>query len=152
MGDWKPDNMGKVEKMKLYYHPSIPYEKDTYFYYWVIPANAEGVWRWTLSTPSGIRDYTLRLAQKFQEIHGAVHVKGQEAPIADAHLVGDQLSFTLSEDTNKGKVVIRFNGRINGDGITGNVEVQGGPSTGSYPWTAKRQSFLPTSNQKGPAG
>jgi len=138
MGDWKPDNMAKVPKVKLYYHPTIPYEKDTCFYYWVIPANAEGVWRWNFSTSSGDQDYTLRLVQKFQEIRGTVHVKGEEVPIAAARLVGDQLSFTLTEDTDKEKVVMQFNGRIHGDDIAGTVEVRGGPSAGNYAWAAKR--------------
>jgi len=138
MGDWKPDNMAKVPKVKLYYHPRVPYEKDTYFYYWVIPANAEGVWRWTLSTPSGDRDCTLRFVQKFQEIRGTVQMGGQEASITGAHLVGNELSFTVGEDGNKEKVVMLFNGRIHEDGITGRVEIRGGPSAGHYAWTAKR--------------
>jgi SAM-dependent methyltransferase len=138
MGDWKPDNMAKMPKVNLYYHPRVAYEKDTYFYYWVIPANADGIWRWTLSTPSGDRDYTLRLVQKFQEIRGTVDGRGEEVPIAAAHLAGDQLSFTLREDTDKEKVVMSFNGRVHGDHIAGRVEVRGGPSAGHYAWTAKR--------------
>jgi SAM-dependent methyltransferase len=138
MGDWKPDNMAKVPKMKIYYHPTIPYEKDAYFYYWVIPANAEGVWRWALSTSSGNQDYTLRLVQKFQEIRGTVLVKGQETPIAAAQLVGDQLSFTLREGTDKEQREMSFNGRIHGDDIAGRVEVRGGPFAGNYAWAAKR--------------
>jgi SAM-dependent methyltransferase len=138
MGDWKPDNMAKVPKVKLYYHPTIPYEKDTYLYYWVVPAKAEGVWRWTLSTPSGDRDYTLRLVQKFQEIRGTVHMRGQEVSIGAARLVGDQLSFTMEEDGDKEKVVMQFNGRIKGENIAGSVEVQGGPLAGKYVWAAKR--------------
>ena len=138
MGDWKPDRTGKGPKVKLYYHPTIPYEKETYFYYWIVPANAEGVWRWTLSTPSGDQDYTLHLVQKFQEIHGSVQTSGQETLIADAQLVGDQLSFTLREDRDERKVVMQFNGRINREDIAGRVEVQGGPSAGDYAWTAKR--------------
>ena len=138
MGDWKPDNMAKVPKVKLYYHPRVPYEKDTYFYYWVIPANAEGIWRWTLSTSSGDRDYTLRLVQKFQEIQGTVQMEGQEAPIGAARLVGDELSFTLGEDGDKEKVAMSFKGRIDGDGIAGGIEVRGGPLAGHHVWTAKR--------------
>jgi SAM-dependent methyltransferase len=138
MGDWKPDNTAKVPKVKLYYHPTIPHEKDTHFYYWVIPANAEGVWRWTLSTPSGEREYTLRLFQKFQEIRGAVYGKGREVPIVAAHLVGDQLSFTVRDDTDKDEAVMSFNGLIHEDGITGHVEIRGGDSTGNYAWTAIR--------------
>jgi SAM-dependent methyltransferase len=138
MGDWKPDNTGTVAKVKIYYHPTIPYEKDTRFYYWVIPAKAEGVWRWTLPTPSGDRDYTLRVVQKFQEIRGTVLVKGQEVPITAARLEGDQLRFTLREDTDKEEGVMWFDGRINGDGIAGRVEVRGGPLSGNYTWAAKR--------------
>ncbi len=138
MGDWKPDNMAKVPKVKLYYHPRVPYEKDAYFYYWVVPAKAEGVWRWSLFTPSRDGDSTLRLVQKFQEIRGTVLVKGQEVPIAGARLVGDRLSFTLGKDEDKEKMVMQFNGRIHGDNITGNVEVRGGPLTGHYSWAAKR--------------
>jgi SAM-dependent methyltransferase len=138
MGDWKPDNMGKVPRVKLYYHPNIPHEKDTCFYYWVIPANAEGIWRWTLSTPSGGRDYALGLVQKFQEIRGTAYVKERDFPIAAARLVGDHLSFTLTENTDKEEVVMQFKGRIRGDDIAGSVEVQGGPFAGSYTWAAKR--------------
>lgn len=138
MGDWKPDRVGKVPKVKLYYHPTIPYEKDTYFYYWVIPADVEGVWGWTLSTPSGDQDYTLHLTQKFQEIRGMVQVKGRETPIADARLVGDQLSFALREDGDNERVMMQFNGRISGDDIAGSVEIQGGPLAGNYIWAAKR--------------
>jgi precorrin-6B methylase 2 len=138
MGDWKPDNMAKVDRVKFYYYGRFPFEKDTCFYYWVIPAKVEGVWRWTLSTPSGGRDYTLRLAQKFQEISGTVLAGGKEAPITPARLVGDRLRFTLRENTGKEEVVMQFDGRINGDNASGRVEVQGGPFAGNYSWAAKR--------------
>ena len=138
MGDWKPDNMAKVPKVKLYYHPRIPYEKDTWFYYWIIPANAEGVWRWTFSTSSGERSYILRLVQKFQEIRGTVRGQGEEISIAEARLEGDQLSFTFREDGEKEEVVMSLNGRIHGDDIAGSVEVRGGPFAGSYTWAAER--------------
>jgi len=138
MGEWKPDNMAKVPKVKVYYHPRIPYEKDTYFYYWVIPAKAEGIWHWTLSTPSGERRYTLRLVQKFQEIRGTVRGQGEEIPIAATRLSGDQLSFTFREDAVKEEVVMSFNGRIHGDDVAGRIEVRGGPFAGNYTWAAKR--------------
>ena len=138
MGDWKPDNMAKVPRVKLYYHPRVPYEKDTCFYYWVVPANVEGAWRWSLSTPSGNLDYTLRLVQKFQEIWGTAHVMGEEVPIAAVRLVGDQFSFTLEGDGDKKRGVMQFNGRIHGNDITGSVEVRGGPFAGNHPWVAKR--------------
>jgi len=137
MDDWKPDNMGMVRNVKLYYKPN-PTVKDTNYYYWVIPADVAGIWRWTLSTATGMGDYVLRLVQHFQEISGHVNIEGQEIPIGEARLVGDQLSFTFSVRTDKQSALMRFHGRIRNDAIEGNVEVQGGPLTGSYTWIARR--------------
>jgi hypothetical protein len=88
-----------------------------------------------------MRDYVLHLVQHFQEISGHVTMKGQEIPIGQARLVGDQLSFTFTDRTEKQNAVMRFNGRIRSDTIQGNVEVQGGPLKGSHRWTASR-TFL----------
>lgn len=136
MDDWKPDNMGIVRNVKLYYksHPTV---KDTHYYYWVIPAHVAGTWRWTMGTSTGEQDYTLRLVQKFQEISGGVGVKGQEVPITDARLVGDQLSFSLRNNAQK-EAVMWFNGRITGESIQGLVEFQEGPMPQIYNWTARR--------------
>jgi len=137
MDDWKPDNMGTVRNVKLYYKPN-PTVKDTNYYYWVIPADVAGIWRWTISTSTDMRDYSLRLVQQFQEISGNVNIKGQKIPISDARLVGDQLSFTFRDNIDKQNAVMRCNGRISGDTIQGNVDVQGGPFAGNYSWTARR--------------
>jgi SAM-dependent methyltransferase len=137
MDDWKPDKMGTVRNVKLYYKPN-PTIKDTNYYYWVIPAEVAGTWRWTLPTSGGMRDYALRLDQQFQEISGHVNIKGQEIPIRNARLIGDQLSFTFRDKTDKQNAVMHLNGRIRSDTIQGKVEVQGGPLKGSYSWTARR--------------
>lgn len=136
MGDWKPDRTGVVRNVKLLYTPNYPTDKDVDFYYWVIPANVAGMWRWTMALSKGKQEYTLRLAQKFQEISGVVNVNGQEIAITDARLTGDQLTFTLRDHTSKEKAVIRFNGRISNDTIQGLVEA--GPSEQIYNWAARR--------------
>lgn len=138
MGAWKPGHMGIVRQVKIYYDPAVPEQKDTYYYYWVIPANAAGRWHWTLSTSAGRRDYTLHLQQEFQEIIGKVNIRGREVPIDDARLVGNHLSFAFKEDINEQKMLMRFDGRINGNTLQGNVEVQGGPFGGKYHWTTTR--------------
>jgi SAM-dependent methyltransferase len=137
MEDWKPDGMGTVRNVKLYYKPN-PTTKDTHYYFWVIPADVAGTWHWTLATSTGMRDYVLRLEQRFQEISGHVTVKGQEIPIGHAYLTGDQLSFAFRDKTDKQNAVMRLNGRIRSNTIQGNVEVQEGPLKGSYLWTATR--------------
>ena len=138
MDDWKPDNSGRVLNVELYYQPNVPSKKDTDYYYWVVPANVAGAWRWGLSTSAGKEDFTLRLTQQFQEIRGEIQVKGRKASIGDARLAGDQISFTFNDETKKQKTGMRFMGRISGDAIKGDVEIQGGPSAGNYSWNAKR--------------
>jgi hypothetical protein len=129
--------MGTVRNVTLYYKPNSMV-KDSDYYYWVIPADVAGTWRCSLSTSTGGRDYVLSLVQHFQEIGGDVNIKGRDIPIGEARLVGDQLSFTFSDHADKQSALMRFNGRIKGDTIQGNVEVQGGPLKGSYRWTARR--------------
>lgn len=139
MGDWKPDNMGRVPNVTHHY-PDRTYARDAPFYYWIIPANVSGTWRWTISAPTGKRDYTLHLVQKFQEISGDMNVVGRACPIADSRLAGNQLSFTLHDAADREKSTIWFNGRVNGDTVEGNLEILGGPDAGNYNWIAKRRS------------
>jgi len=139
MGDWTPDSSGRTGRVKIFYNLQNPQETETNYYFWVIPANAAGLWRWRMSTSTGDHEYSLRLDQTFQEIRGKVSRQGREVPISEPRLLGDKLNFTFTEDMNKQKAVMRFNGRISGDTIIGNVAVQGGPSAGSYGWTAKRE-------------
>ncbi len=138
MDDWKPDSIGTVRDMKLYYNPNIPMQKDVNFYYWVIPAQIAGTWRWSIPSSTGDQDYELRLTQTFQEINGSVRIAGREVAIADARLIGDQFRFAFRDDSNHKKIVLRFIGRVSGDSIEGVVEVQGSSSPYIYSWTAKR--------------
>ncbi len=139
MGDWNPDNRGIVRNVRIDYQPNIPDVKNTHFYFWMIPANVAGEWQWTLSGPRGRRDYTLHLVQKFQEFSGKVTAGGHESPIRKGRLAGDHLSFTVNEKIDGKNVTMGFSGRVDGLSIQGVVEIQGGPSSGKYPWTATRR-------------
>ena len=126
MGEWKAD--------------AVRILRSNTFYYWVIPADVVGVWRWIEPTQKDDRPYTLRLNQNFQEINGHVIIQeGRRIRIKEAELKGDRLNFTLKfNEANKQKVLMQFNGRVSGDTIHGNVEVTGGPFEGQYTWTARR--------------
>jgi SAM-dependent methyltransferase len=137
MGGWKPDNMGLIRNVP-YHYPDLNYVRDAPFYYWVIPANVAGTWRWSILTSAGERQYTLRLDQKFQEISGQVSGKGQGVNINDARLVGDQLSFMLRSEMDKQSVVMHFSGRVSGNTIKGSMAVLGGTFTSQHKWTARR--------------
>jgi SAM-dependent methyltransferase len=125
---WHPDKVLRVRG---------PYREHT-VYYWVIPTGVAGTWRWTVQTPRGERQYALKLRQRFQKVTGSVSVDGQETPITNAQLVGTQLSFTVVREIGGQKVTMRFSGRVNGDTITGTVDIQGGQFAGKRDWVAKR--------------
>jgi len=137
MGGWKPDNMGLIRNVP-YYYPDLNYVRDAPFYYWVIPANVAGTWRWSLRTATGARQYSLHLDQKFQQISGHVSVRGQGVNIDDARLVGDQLRFMVRSEMDKQSVVLHFSGRVNGDTMKGSMAVLGGTFTSQHNWTARR--------------
>jgi SAM-dependent methyltransferase len=134
MGEWEPDSQRTVAKPRI-----SPKEAAPGYYFWVIPADAAGVWRWRMTTSGGGRNYFLRLAQTFQKISGKLEGEVPESRIEEPRLSGDQISFTIVDETQGRKALIRFHGRISGDSIEGEATVQGGPDAGHYSWTAKRQ-------------
>jgi SAM-dependent methyltransferase len=138
MGDWKPDQTRLMLGVQFFFPDDAPRVRDTKFYYWVIPADVTGTWRWNLKTPNGGRAYTLDLNQKFQEISGKVTVRGQELPLADPLLTADRIAFLINDDIAGQKVGIRFKGRISGNTIEGSADVEGGLFQGSQGWAAKR--------------
>jgi len=124
MGDWEPDNIGQV--------------RDRMFYYWIIPANIAGTWRWSLTSPMGELESQLILNQEFQEISGKVDIQGRQLRIREQRLKGDQLSFRVRYNSEGQNVVMQFNGYVRDDAIKGRLEIKGGPWTGTQKWTAKR--------------
>lgn len=130
MGEWHPDKVIQV--------PGASYEHTVY--YWVIPAQVDGLWRVTMPTPAGEQQYRLHLRQEFQEVSGTISAGGEEFPITDATLAGDHLNFIVTTTRQIPPVKMSFAGRI-ADGIAhGSVEVQGGPTAGRHEWTATREA------------
>ena len=138
MGDWKPDAMREMQNVQFFFPDDMTRVRDTKFYYWVLPANIAGLWRWNVRTPRGERDYTLNITQKFQEISGQVRGQGRESAISDAMLKGDQVTFWVRDEIAGQTVTMRFQGIIRGDTINGSVKVEGGPFEGNHPWTGTR--------------
>jgi SAM-dependent methyltransferase len=124
MGDWEPDDIGTV--------------RNRMFYYWVVPANIAGAWRIHLAASRTAWQDQLILSQEFQEVHGKVSIDGWPLRIREPRLRGDQLSFRARYNFDGQNVAMHFKGRVNDDTITGTVEIQGGPATGTHPWTATR--------------
>jgi ubiquinone/menaquinone biosynthesis C-methylase UbiE len=138
MGDWKPDDMGRLSDVQ-YEYPDKIFKRDAYFYFWTIPADVSGQWKFSLASFKDKRDFTMRLFQNFQEINGKMSMQGRENVIADARLAGDQFCFTVKDETVSEKTVMWFKGRATGNSIEGVVEIPKGETAGHYHWLATRE-------------
>jgi SAM-dependent methyltransferase len=136
MGDWKPD---VVEQLG-----------ESTYYYWVLPADVKG--RWNISAPALGKDgeYTVEVVQNFQEIQATLLTKQDNASISQAKIKGDTVSFFLGKGLGRNKTGMFFKGRVTGNTISGNVQVEINPFyshleakeetaiTGNHGWTAVR--------------
>jgi SAM-dependent methyltransferase len=116
MEDWQPDK----------------HEQEGYsdVFYWVIPANAEGVWKWK----TGGSNFTMNVKQNFQEI--AVNVKSGNIDLQtdNSLLSGERISFTAKHPSNGSMFV--FNGRIDEKSISGTVHIHTGNISVIEKWDA----------------
>ena len=120
MEDWQPDQTATVEGRTAYL--------------WIVPAKVEGTWRWS-QPGSDTKSYELSLRQQFQKVDGAVKIDGKAAQLRDVTLSGDQLSFSVQE--NSGAAVRRdFTAHVSGKTLQGVVRVPGSES--ETKWSATR--------------
>ena len=132
MGEWKPDEQLVMDA------PDKPVGRDkkSKVFYWIVPANAAGKWRWEM--PAGVKPavFTLNLAQNFQMVTGSLNVDGAALPLENARLRGEDLSFTVNDPRSQTRY--EFSGHISGQGITGAVRVAGATAQRQLEWIAAR--------------
>lgn len=100
-------------------------------YFWIIPANLTGTWRW-----SGIdgNRYHLEVTQDFQKISGRISNGQTTLQISKGEVTGDQITITAERRRAGATERITFRGRIEGEVITGSEE----RAEGSFSWQATR--------------
>jgi hypothetical protein len=134
MGDWRPDSQAKVESKEKYGGSGGASD----VYYWVVPAQASGVWQWELAVGKTQASYELRLEQRYQAISGTVSVGGSTAKIINARLRGEEIRFAFTATVNGQAVRHDFTGRVSGDSVTGSARVSGPRVQGRHDWYARR--------------
>ena len=132
MGEWPPDQQMVLDA------PDKPVGRDkkSKVFFWVVPANAAGKWRWQLPVAGKPADFQLVVAQNFQSITGNVTLGGNTMPIANAKLSGVDVSFTL--DDPRDAVHYEFSGRIAGQALSGTVRVASRTAQRQLEWDAAR--------------
>jgi SAM-dependent methyltransferase len=127
MAEWQPDQTLEVKG------PSRQHS----VYYWVVPANVDGMWQVRLPAPTGARQYALQLEQQYQVVRGTIDAGGEAIPITNVSLKGDRLRFTV---TTRAQEKMSFDGRVDGKAMRGSVEVQGGAMAGRHDWVSEREA------------
>ena len=121
MDDWQPDQTDSVEGRTAYL--------------WIVPAQVEGTWRWSV-TP-GQKEYELTLRQQFQNVEGLAKLdSGRMGQLRNVKLQGDQISFSIHEITGTSGTSRRdYTGRVSGNTIQGVFKLDSGSEV---KWTATR--------------
>jgi SAM-dependent methyltransferase len=103
MGDWEPDEQARVASSELYL--------------WVVPAKVAGTWIVTRGVAgSAASSFELALDQKYQQVSGSARVAGENLPLTQVQLRGDEIRFAF---TGAGGARLAFTGRVAGDRIAG---------------------------------
>jgi hypothetical protein len=124
MYEWEPDEKLEVEGRRIYY--------------WVVPADVAGGWRWSVGAGGQERSYGVRLNQDFQKVTGSTTRPADGVHLREATLVGDQLTLVMVDRRDGEGAVMRYAGRVRGNAVTGTVTVEEGPLRGTYAWNATR--------------
>ena len=127
MGEWQPDRVAQVNGLTVHY--------------WTVPAAAMGTWQWKHDGIGFARDYQMDVQQRFQLISGSASVKTSVAYLRDMTLEGDRIGFTLTEEAGSALAQTRYQGRIEGDTITGVARTNN--QTEAKPWRARRVAGRP---------
>ena len=132
MGDWPPDEQMVLDA------PDKPVGRDkkSKVFFWVVPGNAAGKWRWELPLAGKPAVFTVSLAQNFQAITGSAGVDGNTWPLENARLRGEDISFTINDPRDKTRY--EFSGRIAGQVIEGAVRVAAVSAQRQLEWNATR--------------
>lgn len=128
MGEWEPENISKI---------NIDYDNYT-VYYWVVPANVTGTWKWTIPLDPDKKRYVLEVVQQFQKVKGTVTVGDSKVFIENAKLEGDRLQFTIDQEVKGKMMTVLFEGKVSGHSINGIADLKSGSSVERYKWKAKR--------------
>ncbi|MFO7979004.1 MAG: class I SAM-dependent methyltransferase, partial [Bacteroidales bacterium] len=116
MGEWEPDQQARIDNRSVYF--------------WVIPARVEGTWNWTTQGES----FSMNAGQEFQKIHLELQNGSNTLAVRDPVLHGERICFTARNSANGNHYV--FNGRVEGNIITGTAQIRNGESGTIVPWSA----------------
>jgi len=131
MGEWEADIKKEV---------FVGSDKHN-IYFWVVPADVSGTWRWTLPEGKKQVHYEMEITQEFNNAWVLLNLGRFKKSIEDFKLNGDRVSFVLKQDILKKDLVMSFEGQIKGDNIKGVVQYMNGEKKVINNWKARRGDY-----------
>jgi len=134
MGDWPPDLSLVMDA------PDKPVGRDhkSKVFYWVVPGQAAGKWRWQLKDGNSVHECELALNQNFQKLDGTLALDGRSVKIQSPKLTGNEVSFAAEFAVNGQPIQYQFTGRIINHAIEGQARLRRGGTGTEVPWNAAR--------------
>lgn len=105
-----------------------------------LAADPTGTWTWTTHSPNGDIATSLKLEAKDGKLTGAYSNQFGDTAISNASLKDDAIAFDVVRDFGGTKYVVKYQGKLSGDAISGTIEAPGhdGGAPVKLDWNAKR--------------
>jgi hypothetical protein len=105
----------------------------------VLAADLNGAWTGQITDPSGNpHPLTLQLKVDGNKVTGTITggpPSGEEQPLVNGKIEGDQLSFDVKTQGPAGEIVLAYKGKVAGNRIQGSND----SPMGSLPWEATKK-------------
>jgi len=101
-----------------------------------LAADVAGTWTWTTKSKKGKEvESTLTLSVQGEKLTGDLQRGKKSVEISNGAIKGDEISFEVKTERNGDETVQKFEGKVEGDTITGTTSGKKGKSRD---WEAKR--------------
>jgi len=105
-----------------------------------IAGDPTGTWRWSVTTPNGDIETSVKLELKNGQLTGHYSNQFGDSEISSASFKDDAIAFKVEREFNGNKFVLSYAGKLEGDAITGKIEAPSfdGGEARKLDWNAKR--------------
>jgi SAM-dependent methyltransferase len=103
---------------------------------WIVPANARG--RWVADLPQIGGRWQFDIEQKMQVLEVNALAGTSQMVVRGARLRGEELRIAVTGVAAGRGLNVMFRGKVEGDGIQGDLRVSDGDSARILPWNARR--------------
>lgn len=103
-------------------------------------ADPAGTWKWSVPTPNGDIETTLKLETKDGKLAGTYSNQFGDATISNVSFADNVLAFEVIRDLGGSKFVVKYRGKLETDSIKGSIEAANpdGGEAMKFDWNAKR--------------